>query len=192
MTLITFQDGKPVLRDGKVGTESGCCCGCDPCLVRLCQAYDVTVENPDDTSAEEWACGISANAYLWLKDALESAGWTVTITEIPPEELPGDFERVCSGKIVAECSLCELNGPDDGEWLNLEEYVVDHPLPDEPPLNGVNQAQQIYIAIHPIDLWGSFPCDASRGVGFPIVEDIGFCGNRPYFNAMIPICNPLP
>jgi hypothetical protein len=26
MTLITFQDGKVVLRDGKVGTEQACCC----------------------------------------------------------------------------------------------------------------------------------------------------------------------
>lgn len=30
MTLITFQDGKVVLRDGKVGTEQECCCqGCN-------------------------------------------------------------------------------------------------------------------------------------------------------------------
>ena len=28
MTLITIQDGKLVLRDGKVGTGGGCCCGC--------------------------------------------------------------------------------------------------------------------------------------------------------------------
>lgn len=28
MTSITFQDGKVVMRDGKVGTEQGCCCGC--------------------------------------------------------------------------------------------------------------------------------------------------------------------
>lgn len=30
MTLITFQDGKVVFRDGKVGTEQACCCeqGC--------------------------------------------------------------------------------------------------------------------------------------------------------------------
>lgn len=27
MTLITFQDGKPVMRDGKIGTEQDCCCG---------------------------------------------------------------------------------------------------------------------------------------------------------------------
>jgi len=34
MTLITFQDGKAVLRDGKVGTGQGCCCdsGCPRCV----------------------------------------------------------------------------------------------------------------------------------------------------------------
>ncbi len=26
VTLITFQDGKAIFRDGKVGTEQGCCC----------------------------------------------------------------------------------------------------------------------------------------------------------------------
>jgi hypothetical protein len=33
MTLITFQDGKPVLRDGAVGTEQACCCGCFGCVI---------------------------------------------------------------------------------------------------------------------------------------------------------------
>ena len=28
MTLITLQDGKIVVRDGQVGTEQACCCGC--------------------------------------------------------------------------------------------------------------------------------------------------------------------
>jgi hypothetical protein len=32
MTLITFSDGKPVLRDSKVGTEEACCCGCPRCI----------------------------------------------------------------------------------------------------------------------------------------------------------------
>ena len=33
MTLIAFQDGKPILTDGKVGTEQACCCveGEEPC-----------------------------------------------------------------------------------------------------------------------------------------------------------------
>jgi len=199
MTLITFKDGQPVMRDGKVGTEHECCCGCDPCLVRLCTAYATCILDPNDTSSEEWTCGLDANAFLWLKDALEFAGWTVTISEWPLEEIAenpyGDFceegqDYQCRKKLVATCSLCELNGPDDGEWLNLEEYVVDHPLPEEPPLNGFPQQQQIFVGQPPIDLYGSFPCDSSRGSGFTTLQ--GFCGNKPYFNTMIPICNPLP
>jgi hypothetical protein len=39
MTLITIQDGKIVLRDGKVGTEQACCCGGDePCECPTCEA----------------------------------------------------------------------------------------------------------------------------------------------------------
>ena len=34
MTLITFQNGKPVMRDGAVGTEQACCCGkCGRCII---------------------------------------------------------------------------------------------------------------------------------------------------------------
>jgi len=33
MTLITFQDGKAVMRDGKIGVSSDCCCGCGRCVV---------------------------------------------------------------------------------------------------------------------------------------------------------------
>lgn len=29
MTLITWQDGQPVFRDGKIGTEQDCCCSCE-------------------------------------------------------------------------------------------------------------------------------------------------------------------
>jgi hypothetical protein len=196
MTLITFQDGKPVLRDGAVGTEQACCCGCDPCLVRLCAAYAIC-NDPNDTSSLEWACGINDNAYLWLKAALESVGWTVAISEWPIEEIPGGDNCpfgngiYCRQKIVATCSLCELNGPNDGEWLNLEEYVIDNPLPDEPlPPSGIPQGQYIFVGSPPIDMYGSFPCDSNRGSGFTTLQ--GPCGDKPYFNTMIPICNPLP
>jgi len=33
MTLITFQDGKAVMRDGKIGVSSDCCCGCGRCVM---------------------------------------------------------------------------------------------------------------------------------------------------------------
>jgi hypothetical protein len=36
MTLITIQDGRVVLRDGKVGTEQACCCGCLECPDYCC------------------------------------------------------------------------------------------------------------------------------------------------------------
>lgn len=41
MTQITFQDGKIVLRDGKVGTGQGCCCGEEvrDCLVTVNVAW---------------------------------------------------------------------------------------------------------------------------------------------------------
>jgi len=39
MTLITLQDGKIVLRDGKVGTEQACCCECCTCANKR-QAID--------------------------------------------------------------------------------------------------------------------------------------------------------
>jgi hypothetical protein len=51
MTLIAFQDGKPVFRDGKVGAEQECCCEeecCLPCpenFADLC--FDITLTDHD-------------------------------------------------------------------------------------------------------------------------------------------------
>ena len=42
MTLITLQDGKVVMRDGKVGTEQACCCN-PPCQ---CSAYSSNFSEP--------------------------------------------------------------------------------------------------------------------------------------------------
>lgn len=44
MTKITFQDGKVVMRDDKIGTEKECCCGCAPCpdLESLCISITLT------------------------------------------------------------------------------------------------------------------------------------------------------
>lgn len=44
MTLITFQDGKPVMRDGKVGTEQDCCCGGGECACPDLSGYCSLVE----------------------------------------------------------------------------------------------------------------------------------------------------
>ena len=44
MTLITFQDGRAVMRDGKVGTEQDCCCKqCDLSLSNQSTQPNVSV-----------------------------------------------------------------------------------------------------------------------------------------------------
>ena len=48
MTQITVQDGKVVVRDGKVGTGEGCCCGGGECDCEAC-AVTVTVEVETET-----------------------------------------------------------------------------------------------------------------------------------------------
>lgn len=35
MTKITFKDGKPVIRDGKIGSGQGCCCAEEACCGQL-------------------------------------------------------------------------------------------------------------------------------------------------------------
>jgi hypothetical protein len=72
MTLITFQGGKPVLRDGKVGTEQACCCGCIPCACE--KAVDYTFNQrgkwelgdtpPEPTEGEATAYNASDSCYL--------------------------------------------------------------------------------------------------------------------------------
>lgn len=76
MTLITFQDGGVVFRDGKVGTEQECCC-CPPCNE---QGFDTTTQ-PDVSLTSDCPCeagtldgNYAFDAYLneqwlWLGDS---------------------------------------------------------------------------------------------------------------------------
>ena len=43
MTQITFQDGKILMRDGKVGTGQGCCCNQTPCTCGNCSSYTLKI-----------------------------------------------------------------------------------------------------------------------------------------------------
>lgn len=74
MTLITVQDGKIVLRDGKVGTGEACCCGICPCswprllsvtVAGFPDGYYWASRNggqPPEGGGFEPACGEGANA----------------------------------------------------------------------------------------------------------------------------------
>ena len=81
MTKITLQDGKVVLRDGKVGTEQGCCCGggCTTYLLGdlggYTADYDYALElhnqlvaSIGEIIAEYEANGWSDITYSWFPD----------------------------------------------------------------------------------------------------------------------------
>jgi hypothetical protein len=194
MTLITVQDGKVVLRDSKVGTEQECCCQCDPCLFRLCTAYAVCLtgeEGSPENEIELQLCDELAAQFLWLKAALESVGWSVTISEWPLDEIPQPgcdeepfFGYGCRQKIVATCSLCDFYSLEDGEWLDFEQYAIDNPIPS---ITAVLSEENTF---YPEELFGSFPCDPGREAGFPSYP--GFCGSVAGFDTRVPVCNPLP
>lgn len=57
MTLITFTDGKPVMRDGMIGSEQSCCCGED--------CYCVVNGLRDDNYTTQEACEAG---WVWYCD----------------------------------------------------------------------------------------------------------------------------
>ena len=72
MTLITFQDGKPVLRDGKVGVEQGCCCNGD-CLCCSCVERVEYVPSEPGADAQPFA-GIAPEGGSWQWDGYQYYG----------------------------------------------------------------------------------------------------------------------
>ena len=93
MTPITLQDGKIVLRDGKVGTEQACCCGCPQgceCLSALVCARGASGLTDEDGNfltqedyqelADEWL----AYTLAWMEannilSAIEDAGYEAVV-----------------------------------------------------------------------------------------------------------------
>ena len=110
MTKITFQDGKPVMRDGKVGTGQGCCCVRGACCVDgVCDPTKATAEQCA-ASGGQWNDGRGCNDLCWCcsyryicyEEVLiakegswpriqegTSLPWSNDIDDIPTEQPPG-------------------------------------------------------------------------------------------------------
>lgn len=86
MTYITFQDGRVVMRDGKVGTGQGCCCGggCENCGLTCCLTIQgkntciggTDVITSDPPAVVNWGStineiGATAASYQYLSDAFD-------------------------------------------------------------------------------------------------------------------------
>jgi len=169
MTLITFQDGQPVMRDGKIGTEQGCCCECAISLT----AYIGFSGDPNFPEFNAEYCeGLNANLE-WLLAAAQAAGWSASIstTQNRPPEIPDD-QNSCWGYFRACCNTSDVSCPADGlfpesdyenqpEWFNVSAYDGGEPFP-----GGVN--------------W--WLCGNVLSQAYSSTAGATF----------IPICNPLP
>lgn len=101
MTLITFQDGKPVLRDGKVGTETACCCGRCPRCIRngewVCQ---YTTEESCEECVRTYECYevLQTKCDGTCPEGASPSGQQPTL------EITGEF-GTCSNGATASASL---------------------------------------------------------------------------------------
>ena len=117
MTLITFQDGAVVFRDGQVGTEQACCCGGCPATVGAGATASV---GPGDEAAADAALQDFVD---YLTDqgffqALTDAGYTNLRTEYEVILDTGDsFEKNLT--IYAEC-CGEVDEEDTPAWDDFD------------------------------------------------------------------------
>lgn len=187
MTLITFHDGKVVMRDGKVGTGQGCCCRCCFSLIAV----------PNVVGFEPDAWGNCWKG-IWeaIKSRLEGAGWVVTITEGQGQDPFGNPTVAPVMNIEPCCSIDCNTIATNWNWDNGA-------LTDQPDGLWVN-----------IDGQEGFDCPGyGIGIQFGVFAIAGCCGlfeaytntQVPFFvngvpdpNAFpktslyVPVCNPLP
>ena len=118
MTLITLQDGRIVLRDGKVGTEQACCCGgCPPGYV-CCGIAEYLLDYCEEVDGQWVISGSCPPEGAECLPCQCAAGFTQT--ELIEQELyPGAgfnvrilrcFIRDCEA-VGEEC--CSALAPDD-------------------------------------------------------------------------------
>lgn len=207
MTLITFQDGKPVLRDGKVGTEQACCCG--ECLVFFGSPTFYGYEPGD------WGPPSCYHAILSkVVELLQDAGWTAELDE---STIVINGAEYVSGIVRASCGCCfkcddwvpivsdtnengRLADQPDGRWCNIADFDP-HTLPGDPCFEGgfpVLTAPQPFFYFRGCglsDQYGPVPDQDlidRMFAGHPRLEgDIeagGLYGQR--YDIWVPCCNP--
>ena len=121
MTLITFSDGKVVMRDGKVGTEQACCCVCG-CSFREGSVIVVTVDG-DDVEFFGPSGPIDANGDV---DNVEvcSSGHTF---------LPDSY---CESRFLSSRDVYVYVGCHDANWEDLLSANAP-PIPEDWPNSGM-------------------------------------------------------
>lgn len=128
MTLITVQNGKVVLRDGKIGTEQACCCGGPPCDCESCyldiQVNGVSIpENPNRSPGE---CGENpSNGYdNGFCDAFTPYGTVVcTGSNVDTGNCVGERGPPSPGYCDVQAAYCLIECSDTTQTIRLFLYV---------------------------------------------------------------------
>ena len=118
MTLITFQDGKVVLRDGKVGTEAACCC-CPPGCPSLDGCNLVVTRNYDDfpiVDINELASNYFLNDYVGCQLAF-------SIADVPSEH-GGDIDAVVTIGYDENCNPVVVDSNITYANADIAEFLV--------------------------------------------------------------------
>ncbi len=141
MTRITFEDGKIVMRDGKVGTEEECKCKC--LTIQLLPLPDVL-----GWDVETWE-DCASLMYDHIKTNMEAAGWTVTVTT---EDREVDGVTLIYPTLSAECSECCFDCDAFYEIQNSINVFGDGGLDDQPEGAWIKAME------------GGFECNGGPGV----------------------------
>lgn len=128
MTLITWQNGGPVLRDGKVGTEAACCCGCqcsifcnaditiklvnDPTTINVCSNAEYQAFAAPSDPASNTHGGINALMYCEADpNSPNGIIWRVEVTSVFFTAANGDYcDKVYEGVVEADTNCLPVEG----------------------------------------------------------------------------------
>jgi hypothetical protein len=129
MTLITLQDGKPILKDGKIGTEQACCCGeeegnCQDCDLICCMIIEARNLCEPGTTVQD---GGGAGETWGISPATGFFGQTVYQWFLV--EVENEFELAFY--IFVELSACNVDGTYDaqvfsGSFRSDEDGGIEH------------------------------------------------------------------
>lgn len=119
MTLITFQDGMAVMRDGKVGTEQECCCAkclCDGCPESL--GFSVTFYGTKSgtlTFTHPYTAPSGVQSAVTCDRYFSSTNIAIGLTE--DEAIPFGFSNIATVSVAIACGA--ENAVEDGKWYVL-------------------------------------------------------------------------
>ena len=171
MTLITLQDGKIVLRDGKVGTEQACCCeGCPPGSV--CLANVTYTLNPCDDSSGEFLYYVNGGAEPCACEC--QPGFAPTVL-FEGEPWPGAGFNIralqCNADGIVDDSYCNAAAT----WLS-NDIAFALGVPEECAAQGADAGPFA---------GGAVPCDDNN------CQDGGY-GRGDYSHSLVCAENPFP